>query len=249
MRSKCGLGWVRSVPDEPWTPRQLRPALWLRSDLGVTVAAGVSSWADHGGNGYHAVQAVGSRQPEYVPSAVGLFPGIRFSRLDTNMQLISTGSYPVGTSKFCVYTVTYMTADDLAAQAGFYADSICFGGPSSVFMAPCGHGTIDKRASAGIVGTASNSGVGAVVTDALFLHSFGHVSGSMIHRGGNTVVSVGPWVASNATSLSIGNYITGTIPFIGTAFEYVVFAREVTSFENSQVISYLASRYSRPWTT
>jgi len=39
--------------------------LWLRGDLGITIATGVSVWADQSGSGNNVVQASGSLQPAY----------------------------------------------------------------------------------------------------------------------------------------------------------------------------------------
>jgi hypothetical protein len=51
-----------------WSPLSLGPLAWYRSDLGVTVATGVSEWQDQSGNGHHLVQAVGANQPAYSAS-------------------------------------------------------------------------------------------------------------------------------------------------------------------------------------
>ena len=39
------------------------PVLWLRADQGITIATGVSQWADLSGFGNHFVQAMGGNQP------------------------------------------------------------------------------------------------------------------------------------------------------------------------------------------
>lgn len=38
---------------------------WIRADLGITLATGVSAWNDQSGNGHHFAQATGSQQPAY----------------------------------------------------------------------------------------------------------------------------------------------------------------------------------------
>lgn len=53
-----------------FTPRSITGLyLWLRSDLGITLATGVSAWADQSGNGdanRNVTQATGSAQPIYT---------------------------------------------------------------------------------------------------------------------------------------------------------------------------------------
>lgn len=52
--------------------------LWLRADLGVTTATGVSAWNDQSGSGNHWTQASGAGQPLLVASAVNGQPGVQF---------------------------------------------------------------------------------------------------------------------------------------------------------------------------
>jgi hypothetical protein len=72
-----------------WTPRDLptRPVIWLdASDAGtITIATGVSSWANKGTGGA-AAQATGGSQPAYVTSSliVGK-PAVRFNGTAHNL--------------------------------------------------------------------------------------------------------------------------------------------------------------------
>jgi len=60
-----------------WTPaRASGGSLWLRADLGVTLATGVSSWADQLGVQSPFVQATGSGQPTMSTSAVNGHPAV-----------------------------------------------------------------------------------------------------------------------------------------------------------------------------
>jgi hypothetical protein len=56
---------ITSVNNIPWTPAEISTALWLdASDAStITLATGVSNWADKSGNGNDAVQASGTLQP------------------------------------------------------------------------------------------------------------------------------------------------------------------------------------------
>ena len=55
-----------------WTPAQITTALWLdAADTStITIATGVSQWADKSGNGRHATQATSANQPTYISSGM-----------------------------------------------------------------------------------------------------------------------------------------------------------------------------------
>src|ERR1017187_9352789 len=57
-----------------WRPTD---ELWLRSDLGITLATGVSLWADQSGKGYNVAQATGALQPAYLQSGINGLPSIK----------------------------------------------------------------------------------------------------------------------------------------------------------------------------
>lgn len=63
-----GMGVGFSAPP-PWTPAALGAALFLRSDLGVTTAAGkAATWGDQSGNARNATQAEAAKQLTYAAS-------------------------------------------------------------------------------------------------------------------------------------------------------------------------------------
>lgn len=247
MRSKCGLGWVRSRPLDGWIPSAIGPHLWLRADLGITIATGVSSWADQSGGARHAVQVVAVDQPAFVPNVASGLPGVKFSRTASiNMKLISTASYPVGTSKFCMYAVTYMTAADYAAQGTSFAHSFGTDASPYLVMTPCNRGSSDPYPLVASGSSYHSSSVGTVL-GAFCLQRFGWVAGSMTHRVENTSTAIGPWTPADAAVVSVGNRYSSGLTFCGTICELVVVCRDVSGDDNARMLSYLANRYSRPW--
>lgn len=56
--------------------KALSPAAWYRWGVGITVATGVSSWADQSGNGRDLLQATGGSQPTKQADNSILFDGV-----------------------------------------------------------------------------------------------------------------------------------------------------------------------------
>lgn len=65
---KVGRGVkIGSTNPTPLTIIKSVPVLqWIRGDLGITLATGVSAWADQSGNAHHFTQATGGAQPLYT---------------------------------------------------------------------------------------------------------------------------------------------------------------------------------------
>ncbi len=63
------------------------PFFFLSADVGVTVATGVSSWADQSGNGRNAVQATTASQPALQPAAVNGRGSVLFDGTDDFLQI------------------------------------------------------------------------------------------------------------------------------------------------------------------
>lgn len=116
MRLSLGIGLGLTKRDlPPFSPADLRPALWLRADLGITLNSGnVSAWADQSGNGRHLTQGTMGAQPAYATTG-GPANGATVA-LDTAHYLVGSGVastwaflHASALSLFVVYRTT--TAD------------------------------------------------------------------------------------------------------------------------------------------
>lgn len=67
--------------------------LWLHAEKGVTIATGVSNWADQSGAGNHATQGTGALQPTWVSS--GKVGGRANLRFNGTSQYLAMPSIPV----------------------------------------------------------------------------------------------------------------------------------------------------------
>jgi hypothetical protein len=77
----------------PWTPENISTVFWLDAATSstITIATGVSSWADKKGGGVNATQATGSLQPTYSATAFpGSLPGILFDGTDDVLDISTT---------------------------------------------------------------------------------------------------------------------------------------------------------------
>jgi hypothetical protein len=85
------LGLFTSVGT--WTPNEISTVFWLDSATSstITIATGVSTWADRKGGGVNATQATGSLQPSYSATAFpGSLPGILFDGVDDVLDISTT---------------------------------------------------------------------------------------------------------------------------------------------------------------
>ncbi len=89
---------------EPTYPGNLRNLkLWLRADriTGKSFGDPISQWDDQSGNGNHAVQATGSKQPTFYPNACCGYPGVFFDDKDDSLSTSLTLNQPC--TVFVVY--------------------------------------------------------------------------------------------------------------------------------------------------
>jgi hypothetical protein len=77
-----------------WNPAALpSDAVWLRGDIGTTIATGVSSWADQSGHGRNASQPTGGSQPTLNTTVCpGGNAGLVFSRAGAKWMSVASFS-------------------------------------------------------------------------------------------------------------------------------------------------------------
>jgi hypothetical protein len=74
-----------------WTPTQITTSLWLDANDSstITIATGVSTWADKSGNGKNATQATAANQPTYSSTGFNSKPTIQFDGTNDLFNLAS----------------------------------------------------------------------------------------------------------------------------------------------------------------
>lgn len=221
--------------------------LWLRSDTGVQVSNGaVATWSDQSSNHADAVQADATKQPQFVASAMGGKPALRFD----------------GTSKFLTFT---LPVTGLSSMSLFMASATSFngdGGWNGVENAPLfwdesgSWGTLTFSPLANVIkyrfGTGevnnlpaylrpvSASGTPTITTaikngpvETLYVNG----TAAMSQSGKLT-----PLANVQATG-SLGRGYNNTF-FAGDIGETIVYDRALTDAEREQVESYLMNKFS-----
>jgi hypothetical protein len=84
------LGAFENTISLGWTPAQISTVFWLDAadSSTITLATGVSTWADKSGNVVNATQATTTLQPSYSATAFpGSLPGVLFDGVDDIMDI------------------------------------------------------------------------------------------------------------------------------------------------------------------
>lgn len=219
-----------------WSPMVLAPSLWLRADLGVTIATGVSSWADQSGNGNHFTQGTGSRQPTVDANTVGGQPSIRFT---TANDLVGTAaSYnPSAAASTTMVICRSLTSTGSGAfeDSGSTSGKLIQIGSTSCACWPVG-------ASA-----AAPGGIASGLSLAEVIHSGSGANGLLFRVRNLTEYKTATTTAAfgnNATArFRIGYYGN----FNGYISEVIVVPRLLTSSEKISMSSYMNARYGAGW--
>lgn len=106
---RAGPGY-RAGPTVTTTPLTILGSLawWVRSDLGITIATGVSAWADQSGNGINFAQGTGASQPALVSAVLNGKDAVRFDGSNDYLDAAWTRSAP-GTQPLYVWLVYSLT--------------------------------------------------------------------------------------------------------------------------------------------
>ena len=236
MSLRIGQNTRVSTRPAEWSPLTLTPSLWLRADFGITIATGVSSWADQSGNGNHFTQGTGSRQPAVDASTVGGKPSIYFT---TSKELVGTAasynpSAAASTTMVICRSLT-STGSGVFNDSGSTSGKLIQIGSSSCACWPVG-------ASA-----AAPGGIASGLSLAEVIHS-GSGSNELLFRVRNST----EYKTATATA-AFGDNATaafkiGTLSFFsGYVSEIIVVPRLLTSAEKTLMGIYLNLRYGSAW--
>lgn len=122
-------GGFTAGPDGPaFVPTQLPGCvLWLRADLGITQATGVSIWADQSPNGNNFTQSTGANQPGYntTGNARGTGPALTFNGTS---QFLGAAAAILGNTNFSLFVVMKDTSPASSLLAASFGSTNAGGG-------------------------------------------------------------------------------------------------------------------------
>jgi hypothetical protein len=226
---------ITTTPFSYFLPTQLSGcSLWLRADLGITIATGVSAWNDQSGVGdaaRNATQATGASQPAFQAknSAFNNQPTVNFS----GSQLMPTGTWSAAQAQ--PQTVFIVAKDTSGASNKYFVDSIAGASPFAVLsVAGVTNLNAGTTRSASFTDTVSFAGV-AVMNGAT----------SLWYPSARTATSIvaGTIGANGFTGITIGNAAAGGANAGASIAEIAYWNRVLAANEVSRLLSYAGGRY------
>ncbi len=222
-------------------------ALWLRSDLGVGVAAAsntITGWADQSGVGNSA--APGAAAPTYnTTSNVNGLPRVVVSSVLASQYM--TGTFASSVSNHTLFGVVTYPA---------LANDAIFAGTDNLSTVNSGFAQFTETPT-GIIGRAGQSPTtfsSAVTTDTTSLGAVGIYSTAASANGNVDIWVNGKSKNTAATAFTLfpcTNYSLFTLgggpvqyPFNGDAYEFILFNSVLSSSDRLRVHRYLSGRYS-----
>lgn len=245
MALGLGANLVMGEGGSGFTPGSISNlGLWLDAALGITLnGSDVSAWADQSGNGNHATQATGSRQPAYnATGAPNSLPSLDFTTADRHM-LSCTTNLLGGLTGFSFFIVL--------KRPSTVTNTISFSGENAV----CTEQVVTDL-SYTYAADATYANVASSNTDWLLRSIIFEGSGvtnadrhKVFENAIQKTLSFSGTVATvtvASTFFLIGNYFSdlNVWDYEGQIAEIIVYTRTLTGAEQTQINDYLMDKYS-----
>lgn len=219
------FGW-RTGSRNRFTPLRLTNLrAWYRADLGVTIATGVSQWADQSGNGNHLVQAVGGSQPTVSANALNGQPMITF------------------VNKFMVSTFTMNQPETIFAvirQTAWSLNNFIYDGTTDLTVR-----LVQSAVTPELVGSAdlllapdANLGIGTAGLSTFIVNG-----ASSVYQVNSLTEVAGDAGADVAGGITLGARATGLNNASFQIAELIIMAAVATATERASVRAYSQARY------
>ena len=212
---------------------------WVRADLGVTIATGVSQWNDQSGWGdsnQKLVQATGANQPAFSASvaALGNKPSLNFNGTSHFMTSASTWATPQP-QPFTAFAVAQLAA---GGGFGFVMDSYPGSHQTSiqqnggVWQIYAGNAVVNDAAGANPLNPCAIGAFFTTPSDYMWVNK--HPTAAVAHDAGT----------NNLTGMTVGGYEGGGDYWKGYIAEIIVYTGSLTLQDFNSVMNYLGGRYS-----
>ena len=219
-------------------PGILSPALWVRSDVGVTLdgSNNVQSWLDLSGNGNNVTQATAANRPPLVTNQINGWPSVRLNTSDGVTFL----NHPLGAvaSNFTIWAVVSAGQPSLGAYQCLYGNSagVTFATFNGASGQPWGIYLNAPISSTKIITSAGDSAYHSITV------IVGSTSGTITFSTDGVITTATGSGAYTANAGTIGGGNTAQ-PFDGHLAELAVWNRQLASTEVQLLESYALARY------
>lgn len=247
--SSCVFDYLIYMTSVPQQASNL--LLWLRSDVGVTYAAGkVSAWADQSGNSNNASQGTGNLQPALTTGAINnsILPAITFNGTSQYMSMgADFANLTTGASIFLVLDPTSSSGTGDPCAFGNAANS------DAIFAQ-----TVGQNAKLFTYHGSTSSSV-ATTNTPLTISSYQllemtFLQGSGSGTGTGTIFVNGTQEKQSTTMQNLNN-VSRTKNYVGTGIgltnyfqgsiaELLVFSAPLSASQRASVESYVLSKYA-----
>lgn len=224
----------------PWVGSGFKPtdltgcALWLDAADGstITLATGVSAWADKSGAGHHLSQATGSLQPGIVSAGLG---GLDFVRFDGTDDRLSAAWASQATPVTAVGVSRIRSNDIYANPLGVIGDGNL--GSAIAFGLDAAGTAYRQVAGTSHAGSAATNNVWYVFTNVL------NGAASFARANGSSIISVGNAGSATASTFNLGANSGPTRWDTIDVAEIIWYASALSAAEYAAVEAYLAAKW------
>ena len=225
----------------PFSPLSLGSvALWLRADQGITIATGVSAWADLSGSGdanRNFVQATGAAQPTLNAADAGYNGNPTLSFASASSQFLLSGTWSVAPSALC--TVVVVGNNDNAASLEVFTDGV----PTTTLLLD--NNTAATSVRIGETSTVSENSTNVSAASVIIgVYKPSDASGAIYVNARTAVTTGSVGTATAPTGMSVGANGSGLAGFLnGKVAEVIVYRRALSQTEVNMVLAYCGGRY------
>jgi hypothetical protein len=221
-----------------YLPSNTQYTLFLRADVGITLATGVSAWADQSGSGNNAAQATGSKQPSVTANFNG--SGLPAITGNGSQELIVSAPTGIGNGKGTAFVVCSVATDAQTAPAPFIV--VTSSGPELYLLA------YSTALSGWACGDALENitNTGTADTDAHVLYGGSTAGVNAGFAGLDETTTTGTLRPTGVTSYVSIFGVTPSFPMTGSVAWVVYYPGNISSGDSTTVQTIMKTIYGTP---
>jgi len=224
----CGFGSSSAIRQ----PDQITGLqAWYKADVGITIATGVSNWADKSGNARDVAQGTAANQPTFVSSAVNGLPAVQFDGVN---DFLVSGAFT---------TAQPLHAFHVAKQLATVTNGPNWTSSTTTFASPSA-----CQETGPLLQLISNSNLGAsVASDTTAYHLYSSVfngTSSKIAKDNGSYQTSAAVLTGSMTLVSLGAESAGATPTNCVIAEFCLYNAEIVTTDLTDILNYFKARYA-----